>query len=215
MADPSPWTFGWTQLLTIAGLSLTGYIGCQGLRTFNRWRREKIEEKRIEVAIDALAAAYKSKFVFEYIRGAFIPAHEFQDMPERAGESDSDRGRREGTYAVLKRIERNQDFFDHVWELQPKFMAVFGEKTGEIFDLLHAARRDIQVACDMVAWMTEPERDNKEEWELLIQLRQDIWSSTGKKAKEGDRVGKKLEDFRTRIETLCRPIVDRELRTRQ
>jgi hypothetical protein len=186
-----------------------------GIRTFNRWRREKIEEKRIEVAIDALAAAYKSKFVFEYIRGAFIPAHEFQDMPERAGESDSDRRRREGTYAVLKRIERNQDFFHHVWELQPKFMAVFGEKTGEIFDLLHAARRDIQVACDMVAWMTEPERDNKEEWELLIQLRQDIWSSTGKKAKEGDRVGKKLEDFRTRIETLCRPIVDRELRTRQ
>ena len=42
-------------------------------------------------------------------------------------------------------------------------------------------------------------------------LRRDIWTSTGATAKEGDRVGEKLEVFRTRIEALCRPIVDREL----
>jgi hypothetical protein len=45
----------------------------------------------------------------------------------------------------------------------------------------------------------------------LVQLRRDIWSSAGAAAQEGDRVGKKLEDFRTQIETLCRPIVNREL----
>lgn len=210
MSDP--WTFGWTQLLTTVGLGLTGYIGFQGLRTFERWRREKIEEKRIEIAIDALAAGYKSKYVFEYIRGPLMQAYEYQDMPEELGETDAERTRRGGIYAVQKRIERNKDFFDHVWELQPKFMAVFGQGTEQIFWLLHTARRDIEVACNMTLWMKEPDRESKEDRDLWVQMRQDIWSSTGASAKEGDRVGRKLEEFRSRIEALCRPIVDRELK---
>jgi hypothetical protein len=207
MADPGPWTFGWTQLLTIAGLA----IAFQGLRTFGRWRREKIEEKRIEVAVDALAAAYKSKYVFEHIRGRLTQEYEWQEMPEVPGESEKERKRRGSLFAVLKRIERNKDFFDQVWELQPKFMAIFGRETEEIFLLLHTARRNIEVACEMVAWMEEPRPDVQGEREFWVQLRQDIWSGTDAMAKEGDRVSKKLEDFRTQIEALCRPVVDREL----
>jgi hypothetical protein len=97
----TPWTFGWTQLLTFAGLVLTGYIGYQGLRTFDRWRREKIEEKRIDVALDALSTAYKSKYVFEYIRSPLVRSHEFADMP---GCDDGKENRKQGEapYAILK-----------------------------------------------------------------------------------------------------------------
>jgi hypothetical protein len=207
MPDLSPWTFGWTQLLTITGLA----IAFQGLRTFGRWRREKIEEKRIEVAIDALAAAYKSKHVFEYVRGRLTQDHEYQDMPEVAGEPERERKQRGTLFAVRRRIERNKDFFDHVWELQPKFMAIFGRDTEDIFLLLHTARRDIEVACEMLEWMKEPEASIPAERDLWVQLRRDIWSSTGEAAKEEDQVGTKLEEFRTRIEALCRPLIDREL----
>jgi hypothetical protein len=34
-----------------------------------------------------------------------------------------------------------------VWALQPKFIAMFGEKTEEIFDQLHSARRDIEATA--------------------------------------------------------------------
>jgi hypothetical protein len=206
MADPGPWTFGWTQLLTIAGLG----IAFQGVRTFGKWRREKIGEKRIEVAVDALAAAYKSKDVFEHIRAPLSRGYEYLDMPQVAGESESERSGRASLFVVRRRIEQNKDFFDHVWELQPKFMAIFGRDTENIFLFLHKARRDIEVACEILEWMKEPERVPGDR-ELWVQLRRDIWSSTGATAKEGDRVGEKLEVFRTRIEALCRPIVDREL----
>jgi hypothetical protein len=210
----TPWTFGWTQLLTFAGLVLTGYIGYQGLRTFDRWRREKIEGKRIDVALDALSTAYKSKYVFEYIRSPLVRSHEFADMP---GRDDGKEKRKQGEapYAILKRIEANKDFFDHVWELQPKFMAVFGKETEEIFMLLHTARRDIEIACEMLMWdVPQPnahERDS-EEAKLYVQLRRDISSSSGATAKDGDAVGTKLEKFRERIEALCRPAVDSEFR---
>jgi hypothetical protein len=58
MADP--WTFGWTQLLTIIGFIITISIAVGGFRTFNRWKREKIEEKRIDIAIEALALVYEA-----------------------------------------------------------------------------------------------------------------------------------------------------------
>jgi hypothetical protein len=50
-----PWSFGWTQLLTIIGLLITITIAIGGFRTFERWRKEKLEEKRIDIAIEALA----------------------------------------------------------------------------------------------------------------------------------------------------------------
>jgi hypothetical protein len=132
-------------------------------------------------------------------------------MPEIAGETERERSRRGNLFAVRRRLERNRDFFDHVWELQPKFMAIFGRETEDIFLLLHTARRDIEVACEMLEWMKEPEASIPAERDLLVQLRRDIWSSTGEAAKEENKVGTKLEDFRTRIEALCRPLIDREL----
>ena len=42
-----------------------------------------------KVAVDALAAAYKSKDVFEHIRAPLSRGYEYLDMPEVAGESES------------------------------------------------------------------------------------------------------------------------------
>jgi len=64
MADTGPWTFGLTQLLTVVGLGMAAL----GLRTFGKWQREKIEERRIELAIEALSLAYESKAIFGHIR---------------------------------------------------------------------------------------------------------------------------------------------------
>ena len=68
----NPWAFGWTQLLTIVGMLLTLGIATTGFRTFGRWKREKLEERRIETAIDALALVYESKFIFDHIRSGFV-----------------------------------------------------------------------------------------------------------------------------------------------
>jgi hypothetical protein len=111
---------------------------------------------------------------------------------------------------VLKRIEAEKDFFERLWQLHPKFMAVFGADTGEIFEKLHIARRTIESACELLMWsIPEPERNDKRACEEWVQLRADIWVSKGELGKGNDKVGKLTEEFCISIEKICRPVIDR------
>jgi hypothetical protein len=145
-----PWAFGWTQLLTIIGFIITGAIAIGGFGTFERWRKQKLEEKKIEVAVDALAIAYKARFVFEHIRGPLAYSYEWADMPERAGDTNDRRSSRGGFYTPLKRINQNKEFFEQLWKIQPLAMAVFGRRVEEVFLKAHRARRNIEVASQML-----------------------------------------------------------------
>jgi len=55
-------------------------------------------------------------------------------------------------------------------------------------------------------WEGPGQNQNQELW---TQLRVDIWGVGGEYSKEGDRVGAKLNDFRLRMEALCRPVIDK------
>ena len=216
---PNPWMFGWTQLLTVIGFIITICIALGGFRTFGRWKREKLEEKKIEIAFEALSIAYEAKFIFDAIRSPMSFGYEWEDMPRSPGESDQDWNNRGSFYAILKRIERNRDYFDRLWKLQPRFMAMFGPETEEIFLLLHQARRFIEVSAQMLG----RKRHGDEEWSenrqrLHQRMEADIWSGMDE-ASDGDeiipdidRVSRRLRQFRDRIVALCRPVVDREFR---
>jgi hypothetical protein len=216
---PDPWVFGWTQLLTVVGFIITICIALGGFRTFGRWKREKIEEKKIEIAFEALSIAYETKSIFEGIRSPMAFAYEWADMPRGDGESDDSWNGRGSFYAILKRIERNKDYFDRLWKLQSRFMAVFGPETEEIFMLLHQARRFIEVSAQMLG----RRRDDRAAWNesrerLQRQMEADIWSGLDgvdygeENIPDIDRVSRRLQQFRDKIVILCRPVVDREFR---
>ena len=62
-----PWVFGTNQLLTAIGFLITAAIAIATFRTFGRWLREKIEERRIEAAIDSWRSPMKAgSFFAEY-----------------------------------------------------------------------------------------------------------------------------------------------------
>lgn len=113
----NPWAFGWTQLLTIIGFLITIGIAVGGFRSFGRWKKEKIEEKRIETAMDTLALVYESKFIFDHIRSEMSFGYEWNDMPQGLGTGEEQRSARGPFYAILKRIEANKDFFDRAWKI--------------------------------------------------------------------------------------------------
>jgi hypothetical protein len=208
-----PWTFGWTPLLTIVALSLTSAIAIAGFRTFGKWKRERLEEKKIEVSLEALALAYESKHVFAAIRSRVYRNDEWAEMTTNDEFSDTvveERKRRGPYYAVLKRIEGEKDFFARLWTLHPKFMAIFGPSTGAIFDKIHEARRMIETACELLMWsIPQPERSDKQAWDDWTQLRANIWASEFEIGKGKDKVGKLTEEFRTSVEKICRPVIDR------
>lgn len=205
----NPWAFGWTQLLTIIGLLITVAIAVGGFRTFGRWKREQIEERRIETAIDALALAYESKFIFGHIRSPMTFSYEWKDMPESLAQSEEQRSARGPFYAVLKRIEANTDFFERAWKLQVRCTALFGPEVEEIFLLVQRARREVEVSAEMLLQDPQPTHKSPDNIETWKGSRADVWSAYGSLAKQGDKVGNKLADFKAKLEGLCRPVVDR------
>jgi hypothetical protein len=61
---PDPWTFGWTQLSTLAWLIISVVVSNLGLRTFGKWKQEKVEELRMDISLEALSIACESQGVF-------------------------------------------------------------------------------------------------------------------------------------------------------
>jgi hypothetical protein len=205
---PDPWAFGWNQLLTIIGILLTLGIALGGFRTFGRWKKEKIEERRIEIAFDALALAYETKFIFDRIRQPIAYEIEHTDMAVRKGESAEDRQKRGAYYAILHRMSQQSEFFDRVWLLMPKTMAVFGKNAEEIFQHILMARGLLRMAGLELAYRMPlaPEKKSQEDFNLRVQYREDLW---GNEAGD-DRVSEHIIAFRKGIEELCKPIVTRE-----
>jgi len=206
----NPWTFGWTQLLTIIGFVITTLIAIGGFRSFERWRREKIEEKRIDAAVDALVLIREMKWVFENIRSPMSFDYEWKDMPETSGENEEKRRKRGSFYAVLKRIEGHRDFFDRAWKLQIKCGALFGEKAEDALLLLQKARREVEVSAGMLMRDPVPEirtADNKKTWD---KFRTDVWAGYNQVTGLQDTVCEKLERCNQSIEAICRPALDRE-----
>jgi hypothetical protein len=213
MSDP--WSFGWTQVLAIAALVLTSVVSWLGLRTFGKWRRETIEGRRIEVAVEALSLTYQSKWIFENIRAPIVYEYEYDDMPGISGESDDERARRGKYFGVMRRIERNGEFFKEVWRVQPRVMALFGADTEAIFREMHEARRQMEVSAGLLfqhfreEWHKQLTEDTKR---LRHEQLEDIDWAEASGGKKGDRIGAKLAAFREKMEKLCRPIVERGYR---
>jgi|ERR1700730_100701 hypothetical protein len=180
MSDP--WAFGWTQLLTAIGFIITISIAIGGFKSFNRWKREKLEDKKIDVAFEALALAYEAKYVFAYLQppaGFSGGAHPVRDD-------------------WRKRVEESHDFFDRIWKIQPKCMAFFGPEVEEIFSILHEALMRFQSAQTF--------RDSHPE-------RERVAHAEGGSANRRPTIYDDIEEFRKRLEDICRPIIDRQYRS--
>ncbi|MCA1549344.1 hypothetical protein I6F36_21165 [Bradyrhizobium sp. BRP19] len=209
MSDP--WAFGWTQLLAIVGLGMSGIISFLGLRTFDKWQREKVHERKLEVAFEALTLAYESTMVFDDIRRRLVREYEWADMPTD-GMSKEQIDRSRTSYALINRFGRHNDFFDRVLKLQPKIMAVFGPETEATMNKLHRARHLIQLACEMLIDIPDP-KAGTEEWDLVLQARSDIWDHKSSGVKEPERVTTLLRAFRSEIEAKCGPFVNQDFQT--
>ena len=196
-------------LLTIIGFSITTVLGIAGIRTFGKFKRERIEERRLETAIEALALAYKSKYVFDGIRSVMAFEYEWKDMPVKPGESEHQRSERGSYYAVARRVSQNKDFFERAFKLQPKCMAMFGKEAEDIFMLMHRARRAIEVSSQTLAWKVSQYQHREapdHNAAFYEQCRRDIWDHANFEP-EKDQVGSLLKEFRERMEKMFQPII--------
>lgn len=205
--------------VALFGVIVTGGLGLWGVRSFDRWKREKIEEKRIDLAIEALAIGFKAHVVFDDIRSRFAQKS-YGDVVRVEAEdviSTAYHHRQQDYNEVLRRVEAKQPFFDEVLTIEPKFIALFGRDKEAIFKRLFRARHLIINAIDVLSELNGADPDATEAREERVKLRKRIFASSGTLDPEDtlgpkDEVGKLLQEFRDEIEKLCGPIVDRSFK---
>ncbi|MGX1110559.1 MULTISPECIES: hypothetical protein [Bradyrhizobium] len=205
-----PWAFGWSHVLTIVGFFVTISIAIFGFRTFHRWKRERIEEKRIDIAIEALALAYDCQEIFEVIRNAGTLGHEYADMPRREHEDESQWHQRGPFYAVLKRMQAQADFFERLAKLRPRYMALFGVPAADSFKLIREARAFIVVSAQHLCYRPFVGPNAQE---LRTQMECDVWDGLAEvylaDYPDVNRVDVRIRQFIEDTERRCRPIIDR------
>jgi len=187
------------------GVVVTGSLAYAGLRTFDRWKREKLEENRISVALDALAISFEASYVFDDIRSRLVRSYEWEDMKIKGAGAQQ-----RGPYAILKRMEAKQPFFDKALSLEPKFLAVFGRDKNAIFERLFSARRQVIVSAETLIDDNRSPENNEVRMER-VKWRKQIFASPGTVDPE-DEVVKLLQQFQNEIEEFCAPIVHRRFK---
>ena len=145
--------------------------------------------------------------VFEDIQRPFVGQYEWQDMPDQ-GMNQEEKERRQPLYAVINRLARHISYFERVLALQPKFMAVFGSETNNTFLKLHRARNGIQAAIEVLMMMDAPIRPDQKE--TVAQMRSDIWNTKGPNVKEPEKTKKLVLEFKSDIERICGPLMNRK-----
>jgi hypothetical protein len=180
-----------------------------GFKSFERWKREQLEERRIDVALEGLAIARESKYVFARIRNPNGFEGEWRSMPVREGETEGERDRRGTTYAILVRLKTDQDFFDRVSRFLPKAVALFGDVIEGYFQRLEFAESLVRDAAVQLTWQlpVHPEKRSQEDFEHRMQLRSYLWAGF---LSETDRVENELQAFRSDTEIFFRKIIKRK-----
>jgi len=111
----------------------------------------------------------------------------------------------------LKRITASEEFFERASKIEPKFMAIFGAATSNIFSNSYRAKLKVQTAAEALLEEYEIEHDPSDSAARvrLVKLRKEVFSSPGE-LRSDDEVGQHVREFQVEIERLCRPIVDAE-----
>ena len=201
--------FGWAPLLTIVSFFVTIGIAYFGFRTFERWKREKIEEKRIDIAIEALELAYDCQEVFEVIRNPGTLGSEYADMPRRDREDDGEWNQRGPFYATLKRVQAHADFFERLAKLRPRYMALFGVPAADSFKMIREACAYMLVSAQNLCHrpIARPDAQNRR-----TRMECDVWDGMADVYRADypgvDRVDVRIRGFVEETELRCRPIID-------
>jgi len=125
---------GWGTLIGAAAIV---YAAHKGSDTFKQWRRQKSEERRIDLAEQILTLAYKLKRAIEPIRSPMMLAGEIAQVEVSLREQgligdnapEGNRGDLTTAQATISRVHHHKELWDALLDITPVAKAIFGNET--------------------------------------------------------------------------------------
>jgi hypothetical protein len=140
-AATGTWMQAWAGFAQAAAIAFAAWKAAD---TFRSWRKQKIEERRIEEAERILTLAYRIRSALSGIRSPLMNGFELVSAEERLKKDNSNfetfpaNQRKRYTYqqAVYNRIERHSGDWNDLVAIIPVAIALFGQEMEPQLDSL-------------------------------------------------------------------------------
>jgi len=206
------WAATGTWMQAWAGFTQAGavaFVGWKGANVFKTWRRQKIEERKMDAAERILTLTYRLRRAFTVIRSPMMWAGALDAAEKRLREAgvtlDSlpELKRKNMIYhqAMLDRINSFEAEWAEIGAVTPIAAALFGKVVEEQLELLWRQRGAVAVASESYA------DDRGQDNEFTAQLRADMWEGMGKHNGAGDRITEIIDGVVTKVEAALLPVL--------
>ena len=212
---------GWA---TMFGAGAVVYAAHKGSDTFKQWRRQKNEERRIELAEQVLTLAYKLRRAIEGIRSPGMWAEEVNALHEELRKiglindqtPESHKGILATAQATLSRSNANKPLWDALFDTMPTAKAVFGDEVEKALNAIWSQRGKLVASAQSYARLIH-QPDPRSEKEQEAQLKRngklegvlwaggDIWA--GEEGKGVDEIADAVNGAIETLETMLLPII--------
>ena len=137
------------QIGAAIAIAFAAYIG---RNTFADWKRQKQEERRLEIAERTLTLAYRLRYDFHSVRTPLIDQYELDEaesvLRQDSGDwwdqqSEALKQRARIAQAIMNRLRRHRDDWQKIWELKPLALAFFGSAAEQHLDVFWQQYRSL------------------------------------------------------------------------
>ena len=201
---------------TLSGAGAVIYAAHKGSDTFKQWRRQKNEERRIELAELVLTLAYKLRRAIEGIRSPAMWAEELDVTNENLRKNglindQTPEGHKSilaTAQATLSRSNANKPLWDALFDTMPTAKAVFGDEVEKALNAIWSTRGKLVVSAQSYARLihqtvprSEKENETQMKWrsklEGILWTGGDVWAR-----EEGEPVDEIADALNGAIESL-------------
>ena len=186
-----PWVEIVGVIEKLGGILLVG-IAIYGL---NRWRREHVGRKRIDLAEETLAIFYEVSEVLDDIRSRMA------SEDEGVGE--------DGQYSVSRmirtRFASRQELFNRMYALRYRFMSTFGKAAAEPFEKLHTASAKVRAAAKVLARLEHRGSHAKADEAAYEKLDAQVFGGA-----DQDEISERIDKAVESMEAFCRNTITKD-----
>ncbi len=195
-----------------AGFAQAGavvFVAWKGANVFASWRRQKIEERRIDIAERILVAAYRASRALDGIRNPAMFGGETERAEKKLRDDDypldakpdGQRSRIITSQGILNRISDTQAEWDALFEVMPTAAALFGK------DLELAIENIIRQKQYVSVYARAYSDNNGNDEQFRKKVERAIWQGVAQAYEEPDEVDVAVAESIAKIEQTLLPVV--------
>lgn len=168
-------------------------------------RQQTIFRRRLELAEQVLADAYRFRDLMLYVRSSFSFPGEGETRKPSDTEPRALKKTKDNYFVPVERLQAASEFTSSMMARRYAARAHFGDAAEKAFTDFHSAMHKVQVSSGILIGMVG---DNSgENRDLREELLRDIWEPMAKYAKKNE-IGGIIEEGVRLIEGLCRPVLE-------